>query len=99
MGDNSSQWASELPHVQYSKNAAFHSGINCTPFCAYFGRKPGDHVADLTLPSEGGVALVRISKLSQVRIFLVVTSQNCFFDCCHKSELFFSYFSQVGIIF
>ena len=48
----SSQWLSELPHVQYSKNTAFHSGINCTPFSVYFGRKPADLVADLTLPSE-----------------------------------------------
>ena len=48
----SSQWVSELPHVQYSKNTAFHSGINCTPFPVYFGRKPANFVADLTLPSE-----------------------------------------------
>ena len=31
-----SQWVSELPHVQYSKNTAFHSGINYTPFSVYF---------------------------------------------------------------
>ena len=31
-------------------------------------------------------ALVRILKLSQVRMFLVVTSQNSFLACCHKSE-------------
>ena len=37
-----SQWVSELPHVQYSKNTAFHSGINCTPFSVYFRRKPAD---------------------------------------------------------
>ena len=47
-----SQWVSQLPHVQYSKNTAFHSGINCTPFSVYFRRKSADLVADLTLPSE-----------------------------------------------
>ena len=47
MKNECSQWASELPHVQYSKNAAFHSGINCTPLCAYFGRKPADLVTEL----------------------------------------------------
>ena len=44
-----SQWVSELPHVQYSKNTAFHSGINCMPFSVYFGRKPADLVADYSI--------------------------------------------------
>ena len=46
------QSASELPHVQYSKNTAFHSGTNCTPFSVYFRRNPADLIADLILPSE-----------------------------------------------
>ena len=66
MKNECSQWASELPHVQYSKNAAFHSGINCTPLCAYFGRKPADLVTELTLPSEIVSGLETEDQLNEV---------------------------------
>ena len=39
-----SQWVSELPYVQtikYSKNIAFHSGINCIPFSVYIFKITG----------------------------------------------------------
>eukprot|EP00800_Vazella_pourtalesii_P012949 TRINITY_DN30377_c0_g1_i1.p1 TRINITY_DN30377_c0_g1~~TRINITY_DN30377_c0_g1_i1.p1 ORF type:complete len:102 (-),score=3.65 TRINITY_DN30377_c0_g1_i1:101-406(-) len=46
------QSVSELPHVQYSENTAFHWYYNCTAFSVYFGRKPADLVTDLSQPSE-----------------------------------------------
>ena len=48
------------------KNTTFHSGINCTPFSVYFGRKPADLVADLTLPSEIMSGLETEDQLNEV---------------------------------
>ena len=48
---------------------------------------------------KGGVALVRISELSQVRMFLVVTSQNSFYRLLSQVRIVFGLLSQVRIVF
>ena len=48
---NTSDWIG-IKFVQFQKNSAHHSGINCTPYSAMFGCEAGIGVTSSLLPAE-----------------------------------------------
>ncbi|XP_025943717.1 KRAB-A domain-containing protein 2-like [Apteryx rowi] len=53
MADNNSwDWTMGIRFVQFTKNSAYHSGINCAPYTALFGTDPRCGLTLTSLPSD-----------------------------------------------